>query len=129
MNIIDRIKSFLGFGKGGDSMDMTADITKLETAASKYMQTATALWWEAFQRRLPQKPTHENFRPIAMAYTSTSAMAQLVTSELKFQLADEALNGFAQANLIPSLDKISQLTLAGGYTVNKPFYCFYKRSE
>lgn len=49
------------------------------------------------------------------------ACPQLVTGEIKFELADERLNSFVQKNLLPRLDRIMQLTLVGGYTVIKPY--------
>ena len=122
MNLINTIKSlFNGFKKEGDKMDNTADLSKLDTAASGTMQSATRQWWEAFQRVLPLEPTHRNFRPLPMAYVSSAYLAQLVTGEIKYQLADERLNGYARKNLLPNLDRITQLTLVGGYTVIKPY--------
>ena len=122
MSIIDKFKSlFNGFGKDGDSMDSIADISKIETAASAAMQSATKLWWNAFQRILPQEPTHKNFRPLPLAYVSSAYLAQLVTGEIKYQLADERLNYYSEKNLLPNLDRITQLTLVGGYTVIKPY--------
>ncbi len=121
MNVLKKLKSLVnGFGKGGDSMDETADISKLETAVSAVMQIKTREWWDIFQGVLPQNKTHKNFKPLPTAYISTAYLAQLVTGEIKFELADERLNGYAQKNLIPNLDKIVQQTLVGGYTVIKP---------
>ncbi|MBP1544334.1 MAG: phage portal protein [Oscillospiraceae bacterium] len=122
MSFKDMFKSlFNGLKKGGESMDDTADIAKIATAVSGTMQTATKLWWDAFRRILPQEPTHKNFKPLPIAYVSTAYLAQLVTGEIKFQLPDERLNGFVQKNLLPNLDRITQLTLAGGYTAIKPY--------
>lgn len=122
MNVLKKLKSLLnGFGKGGDDMEDIADISKLETAVSAVMQAKTREWWEIFQGNLPQKTTHKNFKPLPTAYISTAYLSQLVTGEIKFELADERLNSFAQKNLIPNLDRIVQLTLVGGYTVIKPY--------
>lgn len=122
MNVLKKLKSLLnGFGKGGDDMEDIADISKLETAVSAVMQTKTREWWDIFRGVLPQKKSHNNFRPLPVAYTSTAYLAQLVTGEIKFELADERLNAFAQKNLLPNLDRIVQLTLVGGYTVIKPY--------
>ncbi len=122
MNVLKKLKSLVnGLKKGGDSMDETADISKIETAVSAVMQIKTREWWDIFQGNLPQKATHKNFKPLPTAYISTAYLAQLVTGEIKFELADERLNGHAQKNLIPNLDKIVQQTLVGGYTVIKPY--------
>ena len=122
MNLLKSLKSLInGFVKGGENMDEVADISKVETAMSGTMHSAISSWWDAFQNILHEKPTHDNFKPLSMAYVSTAHLAQLVTSEIKFQLADENLNKYVQKNLIPNLDRITQLTLAGGYTVIKPF--------
>lgn len=122
MSLKNKLKSLLnGFKKGGGSVDSIADISKIDTAASGIMQSATKLWWGAFQRVLPQEITHKNFRPLPMAYTSSAYLAQLVTGEIKYQLADEQLNKCVQKNLLPNLDRITQLTFVGGYTVIKPY--------
>ncbi len=122
MNVLNFLKSRLsGFKKGGESMEEITDLSKIQTAVSALMRSNTDLWWNAFQGQLPQTATHKNFRPLPVAYTSTAYLAQLVTGEIKFELADERLNAFAQKNLIPNLDKIVQLTLVGGYTVIKPY--------
>lgn len=117
MNLMDRLKGFFSLKKGGDSITVTDN----ENALSATMKTAIPMWWNAFQRMLPHVPTHENFRPLPMAYTSTATLARLVTSEIKLTLADERLNKYVSAGLLPQLDKITQLTLAGGYTVIKPY--------
>lgn len=116
----DRIKGFLKglANKGGERMENT---DKLQTAASATMQTAIASWWEIFSGDMQKKPSHENMRPIRLAATSTAYLAQLACSELKFELPDEALNGFVKRNLLPDLDLVTQLTLVGGYTVIKPY--------
>lgn len=122
MNVLRKLKSLVnGFGKGGEDVEEIADISKIKTAVSPTMREKTYEWWDVFQGRLPQKATHKNFKPLPVAYTSTAYLAQLVTGEIKFELADEALNAFAQKNLIPNLDRITQLTLVGGYTVIKPY--------
>lgn len=122
MSIINKIKSlFKGFGKE-NAVDIYAD-----SAVSAKMQTATRLWWDAFQGALPFPNSHDNFRPQATlaplptACLSTAYLAQLVTGEIKFEIADEALNAYVQKNLLPNLDRITQLTLVGGYTVIKPY--------
>ena len=122
MDVIKKIKSlFSGFIKDGDNMDSIEDVSKLDSAVSSTMQSATRLWWDVFRGELPQQPTHKNFRPLPMAYTSSSYLAQLVTGEIKYQLPDEQLDAYAQKNLLPNLDRITQLTLVGGYTVIKPY--------
>lgn len=121
MNVLDKIKSLLnGFKQGGETME-EADLSKVQSAVSPTMKTATAVWWEVFKGFLPMEKTHRNFRPLPIAYTSTAYLAQLVTAEIKFEVADEQLNGFVQKNLVPNLDRITQLTLVGGYTVIKPY--------
>lgn len=102
-------------------MDGIADLSKIEGARSSLMREKTREWWDIFQGGMPIKPTHKNFRPLPTAYISTAYLAQLVTGEIKFELADERLNSFAQKNLMPRLDRIVQLTLVGGYTVIKPY--------
>lgn len=122
MNVFKYLKNLVnGFKKGGESMEEIADLTKIQSAASALMKAETNLWWEIFQGHLPQKATHKNFKPLPVAYTSTAYLAQLVTSEIKFEIADERLNGYVQKNLLPMLDRITQLTLVGGYTVIKPY--------
>ena len=121
MNVLDKIKSLLnGFKQGGETME-EADLSKVQSALSTKMETATNVWWNVFQNSLPMEKTHKNFRPLPIAYTSTAYLAQLVTAEIKFEFADEKLNGFVQKNLVPNLDRITQLTLVGGYTVIKPY--------
>ncbi|MDE7360353.1 MAG: hypothetical protein K2N38_00285, partial [Oscillospiraceae bacterium] len=102
-------------------MDGIVDLSKIETAQSPAMREKTREWWSIFQGTLPQAPTHKNFKPLPTAYVSTAYLAQLVTGEIKFELADERLNTFAQKNLLPRLDRIVQLTLVGGYTIIKPY--------
>ena len=92
-----------------------------ESAVSAEMKSATAAWWNAFKGTLPFPQTHKNFEPLPTAYVSTAYLARLVTSEIKFEIADEKLNKFVQENLVPSLDRITQQTLVGGYTVIKPY--------
>lgn len=121
MNVLNKLKSLLNGFKGGENVNETEDFSKIQSAVSSAMETATAEWWNVFRGFLPQKQTHENFRPLPTAYTSTAYLAQLVTSEIKFEVADEKLNGFVRTNLVPNLDKITQLTLVGGYTVIKPY--------
>lgn len=122
MNVLNFLKSRFGsFKKGGESMNEITDISKIQTAVSALMRAETDLWWNVFQGRLPQKATHKNFKPLPVAYVSTAYLAQLVTSEIKFEVADNRLNFFIQKNLIPKLDRITQLTLVGGYTVIKPY--------
>lgn len=121
MNVLDKIKSLLnGFKQGGETME-EADLSKVQSAVSTKMETATNIWWDVFQNSIPMENTHKNFRPLPIAYTSTAYLAQLVTAEIKFEVADEKLNGFVQKNLVPNLDRITQLTLVGGYTVIKPY--------
>lgn len=122
MQFLNFLKSrFSGFKKGGEGVDEITDISKIQTAVSALMRAETDLWWNVFQGHLPQKTTHKNFKPLPVAYTSTAYLAQLVTSEIKFEIADERLNLFVQKNLLPNLDRITQLTLVGGYTVIKPY--------
>lgn len=121
MNVLDKIKSLLnGFKQGGETME-EADLSKVESALSAKMESSTNVWWSVFQNSLPMEKTHKNFRPLPIAYTSTAYLAQLVTAEIKFEVADETLNGYVQKNLVPNLDRITQLTLVGGYTVIKPY--------
>lgn len=122
MNFLTKLKSLVnGFRKGGENMNEIADISKIETAVSATMQYKTHEWWNIFQGNLPQETTHKNFKPLPTAYISTAYLAQLVTGEIKYELADERLNDYAQKNLLPDLDRIVQLTLVGGYTVIKPY--------
>lgn len=122
MNVLRKLKSLVnGFGKGGEDVENISDISKIETAVSPIMREKTREWWSVFQGNLPQKVTHKNFKPLPVAYISTAYLAQLVTGEIKYELADETLNAFAQKNLLPNLDRIVQLTLVGGYTVIKPY--------
>lgn len=122
MNFLTKLKSLVnGFRKGGEHMNEIADISKTETAVSATMKIKTREWWNIFQGNLPQEKTHKNFKPLPTAYISTAYLAQLVTGEIKYELADEHLNGYAQKNLLPNLDRIVQLTLVGGYTVIKPY--------
>lgn len=116
--MFEKFKSLLnGFGKGGASVD----ISRIDSALSAEMKTATAVWWKVFQNMLPKTPSHRNFKPLPVAYLSTAYIAQLVTGEIKFEVADDELNRFVQKNLVPNLDRIVQLTLVGGYTVIKPY--------
>lgn len=122
MNVIDRLKSlFKGTQAESEESYMPADITRLETAVSAIMEAKTREWWNIFQGDLPQEKTHKHFAPLPIAYTSTGYLAQLVTGEIKFEVPDEGLNFFVQKNLVPNLDRITQLTLVGGYTVIKPY--------
>ncbi len=122
MQILEFLKSrFSGLKKGGEHMDSIADLTKIDTVQSPIMCEKTREWWNIFQGILPQKKTHKNFKPLPTAYVSTAYLAQLVTGEIKFELADERLNSCVQKNLLPRLDRIVQLTLVGGYTVVKPY--------
>lgn len=116
----DRIKGFFKglTNKGGEQMENT---DKLRSAASADMQAAIKTWWEIFSGDMQKAPSHENMHPIRLAATSTAYLAQLVCSELKFELPDETLNSFVQRNLLPDLDTITQKTLVGGYTVIKPY--------
>ena len=122
MSVLTKIKSLLnGFKKGGDNVESIADLSKIETAQSPTMRAKTDEWWNVFQGNLPQEKTHNHFAPLPTAYTSTAYLAQLVTGEIKFEVPDEGLNFFVQKNLVPNLDRITQLTLVGGYTVIKPY--------
>lgn len=98
------------------------DFNITDSAVSSTMRSATSLWWDAFQGQLPFTQTHKNFKPLPVAYTSTAYLAQLVTGEIKFEVADEELNKHVQKNLLPNLDRIVQQTLVGGYTVIKPYF-------
>lgn len=122
MSVITKIKSLLnGLGKGGDTVENIADLSKIETAQSPTMKARTDEWWNVFCGKIPREKMHKHFAPLLIAYTSTAYLAQLVTGEIKFELPDEGLNFFVQKNLIPNLDRITQLTLVGGYTVIKPY--------
>lgn len=122
MNFLTKLKSLVnGFKKGGDNMEGIVDLSKIETAVSATMSAKTREWWSVFQGNLPREATHKNFKPLPTAYISTAYLAQLVTGEIKYELADEQLNVYAQKNLLPNLDRIVQLTLVGGYTVIKPY--------
>lgn len=117
MNVLNAIKGLFK-GKGSAAVE---SFDTVESAVSAAMQTATDIWWKAFQGMLPAEPSHKNFKPLPVAYTSTAYLAQLVTGEIKFEIADKALNDEVQKNLLPNLDRIVQLTLVGGYTVIKPY--------
>lgn len=93
-----------------------------ESALSPTMKSAVSVWWDAFQGQLPFVPTHKKYKPLPVAYISTSYLAQLVTGEIKFGIADENFNNYVQKNLLPNLDRITQLTLVGGFTVIKPYF-------
>lgn len=105
--------------KTADEVKSMADI---ESAVSGAMKTATNLWWEIFKGVQPFEITHRNYKPLPVAYLSTAHLAKLVVSEIKFEIADETFNAFVQKNLLPALERIVQLTLAGGYTVIKPYF-------
>lgn len=124
MTVLNALKGLFK-GKGGTDLDRldrleSCDIT--ESAVSGKMRTAIALWWDAWQGQLPFSATHANFLPLPTAYISTEHLARLVTGEIKFEIADENFNGYVQKNLLPNLDRITQLTLVGGYTVIKPYF-------
>lgn len=108
------------FSKGTD-VSLSADPWGECSALSPAMKVATREWWDAFRGVLPMEHSHENFKPLPVAYYSTAYLAQLVTGEIKFELPDPRLNAFVQKNLVPMLDRITQLTLVGGYTVIKPY--------
>ncbi len=97
------------------------DLWARSSALSPAMKIATRQWWDAFRGVLPMERSHENFKPLPVAYYSTAYLAQLVTGEIKFELPDPRLNAFVQKNLVPMLDRITQLTLVGGYTIIKPY--------
>ena len=121
MKVLNKLKSLLnGFKQGGEAME-EADLSKVQSAVSTKMKTAADVWWDVFKGDLPMEKTHENFVPLMTAYTSTEYLARLVTAEIKFEVADENMNSFVQKNLVPNLDRITQLTLVGGYTVIKPY--------
>ncbi len=92
------------------------------SALSPAMEIATRQWWDTFRGLPPDNSHYENFKPLPVAYYSTAFLAQLVTGEIKFEIPDPSLNSFVQKNFIPKLDTITQLTLAGGYTIIKPFF-------
>lgn len=122
MNVLKTLKSLVnGFKKGGDSVDAISDLSKIDSAQSPIMREKTREWWNIFQGIFPQEKTHKNFKPLPTAYVSTAYLAQLVTGEIKFELADERLNSCVQKNLLQRLDRIVQLTLVGGYTIIKPY--------
>ena len=108
MNILNALKGLFK-GKGGTDVD---DFNITDSAVSSTMRSATSLWWDAFQGQLPFAQTHKNFKPLPVAYTSTAYLAQLVTGEIKFEVADEELNRNVQKNLLPNLDRIVQQTLS-----------------
>lgn len=118
MGVLNALKGLFK-GKGGTSVD---DFKITDLAVSPTMRSATSLWWDAFQGRLPFAQTHKNCKPLPTAYISTAYLAQLVTGEIKFEVADEELNKHVQKNLLPNLDRIVQQTLVGGYTVIKPYF-------
>lgn len=118
MSILNALKGLFK-GKGGADVD---DFNITDSAVSSAMRSATSLWWDAFQGQLPFAQTHKNFKPLPTAYISTAYLAQLVTGEIKFEVADEELNKHVQKNLLPNLDRIVQQTLVGGYTVIKPYF-------
>ena len=118
MNVLNALKGLFK-GKGGTDVD---DFNITDSAVSSTMRSATSLWWDAFQGQLPFAQTHKNFKPLPVAYTSTAYLAQLVTGEIKFEIADDELNRHVQKNLLPNLDRIVQQTLVGGYTVIKPYF-------
>lgn len=118
MGILNALKDLFK-GKGGTSVD---DFNITDSAVSSTMRSATSLWWDAFQGQLPFAQTHKNFKPLPTAYVSTAYLAQLVTGEIKFEIADEELNRHVQKNLLPNLDRIVQQTIVGGYTVIKPYF-------
>lgn len=122
MSVLTKIKSLLnGLGKGGDTVENIADLSKIEAAQSPTMKARTDEWWSIFCGKIPREKTHNHFAPLPVAYTSTAYLAQLVASEIKFEVPDEGLDFFIQKNLVPNLDRITQLTLVGGYTVIKPY--------
>lgn len=118
MGILNALKGLFK-GKGGAGVD---DFNITDSAVSSVMRSATSLWWDAFQGQLPFAQTHKNFKPLPTAYISTAYLAQLVTGEIKFEIADEELNRHVQKNLLPNLDRIVQQTIVGGYTVIKPYF-------
>lgn len=120
MSVLNKLKSLFNGGKEGGSVDET-EYKLSDSAVSAEMKTATDIWWDVFRGALPMPQTHKNFEPLPTAYISTAYLAQLVTGEIKFEIADESLNAYVQKNLIPNLDRITQQTLVGGYTVIKPY--------
>lgn len=118
MGVLNALKGLFK-GKGVTSVD---DFKITDSAVSSTMRSAASLWWDAFQGQLPFAQTHKNFKPLPTAYISTAYLAQLVTGEIKFEVADEELNKHVQKNLLPNLDRIVQQTLVGGYTVIKPYF-------
>ena len=49
MSVITKIKSLLnGLGKGGDTVENIADLSKIETAQSPTMKARTDEWWNVF---------------------------------------------------------------------------------
>ena len=118
MNILNKLLSGLKI-RGEPELQ---DFTDIDSAVSPTMRTATDIWWQVFQGRLPFDETHKSFKPLPIAYTSTAYLARLVTGETKYEVADEGFNGYVRKNLLPNLGMIVQLTLVGGYTVIKPYF-------
>ncbi len=119
INALKRL--FSGLKRGGDMAEETFDLSRIDTAVSPIMSSAARDWWEIFMGRGLYEPSHKNFKPLPVGYISSAYLSQLITSEIKFELADEKLNFFVQKNLLPNLDKIMQLALVGGYAVIKPY--------
>lgn len=104
--------------KTAEEVKSMADI---DSAVSGTMKAAINSWWEIFRGVQPFEITHRNYKPLPVAYLSTAHLAKLVVSEIKFEIPDEVFNAYVQKNLLPTLERIVQLTLAGGYTVIKPY--------
>lgn len=105
--------------KTAEEVKSMADI---DSAVSGTMKAAINSWWEIFKGIQPFEITRRNYKPLPVAYLSTAHLAKLVVSEIKFEIPDAAFNAYVQKNLLPTLERIVQLTLAGGYTIIKPYF-------
>ena len=86
--------------------------------AGSEMRSLTETWWDIFSG----KASHRH--PLPLAAMSTAYIANLVVSEIKFELVDEKLDKEVQRNLIPQLGAIIQSMLVGGYVVVKPYITY-----
>lgn len=85
----------------------------IDSAVSGTMKAAINSWWDIFRGVQPFEVTYRNYKPLPVAYLSTAHLAKLVVSEIKFEIPDEVFNAYVQKNLLPTLERIVQLTLAG----------------